>query len=114
MQILLELIAYKRHLGDYETVALVEKCSLRVLNKLPKSLRIQGASPSLYKFCESEVGHALRDLEASINLMSLFVFKTLGLREPCSTNITLLLVRLLLVRFNVATDEKLRTRLSSR
>ncbi|XP_024969568.1 uncharacterized protein LOC112508936 [Cynara cardunculus var. scolymus] len=60
-----DILSKKKKLTEYETVALTEGCSGK------------------------EIGKALCDLGASINLMSLSVFNTLGIGEARPTTVTL-------------------------
>ena len=76
-------------LEDHETLMLNEECSAILQNKLPPKLKDPG---SLTIPCTIESFYfekALCDLGASINLMPLFVFRTLGLGEPKPTSVSL-------------------------
>ncbi|XP_062113371.1 uncharacterized protein LOC133824497 [Humulus lupulus] len=77
---------------DYETVALTEECSVIIQNKLPQKLRDPGNFTIPCTIGNFHCERASCDLGASINLMSLSVFKRLGLGEARPTTITLQLV----------------------
>lgn len=70
-------------------IELTEECSSRVMSKLLKKLE----DPRIFSLLirESDVRNPLCDLGTNINLIPLTEFKALGLGEPLSTSITLLL-----------------------
>ncbi|KAK4730245.1 hypothetical protein R3W88_023233 [Solanum pinnatisectum] len=68
-----EIVANKMRLTEYETIALTEKYSSRIQNRLPSKLKDPG----------------LCDLGASINLMPTCLYKNLGLGSPKPTTIIL-------------------------
>ncbi|XP_059281386.1 uncharacterized protein LOC132035085 [Lycium ferocissimum] len=72
--------------------ALTEECSSRVKSKIPPRLKDPGSFTTSITIGNIEVGLALSDLGASINLIPTSVFRTLGLGEPRPTTITLQLV----------------------
>nr|XP_009802406.1 PREDICTED: uncharacterized protein LOC104247938 [Nicotiana sylvestris] len=74
---------------EFETVALTEECNSRVQSKLPLKLKDLGSFIIPLSLGKQEVGRALCDLGASINLMSSSLFKQLGLAVLRSTTITL-------------------------
>lgn len=82
-------MARKRKHVEFETIALTEECSLRVMKKLPKNLKDPKSFTLPIQTGKDEVGHALCDLGESIKLMPIYVFETLGLGEPYLTTITL-------------------------
>ncbi|XP_060210525.1 uncharacterized protein LOC132637462 [Lycium barbarum] len=84
-------VAIKRHLTEFEAVALTEECSSRVRGKIPPKLKDPGSFTILI-IGNIEVRLALCDLGASINLMPTFVLRMLGLGEPRPTTVTLQLV----------------------
>ncbi|XP_009782871.1 uncharacterized protein [Nicotiana sylvestris] len=84
-----EIVANKRRLTEFETVALTEECSSRIQSKLPQKLKDPGSFTIQISIGKHAVGQALCDLGASINLMSLSVFKQLGLGEPRPTMVIL-------------------------
>ena len=76
-------------LSNYETVALSEECSAILQRKLPPKLNDLGSFTIPCSIGNSIFEKALCDLGASINLMSLSIFKKLGLGEANPTTITL-------------------------
>ncbi|XP_062080387.1 uncharacterized protein LOC133785147 [Humulus lupulus] len=84
-----EILSNKRKMGDYETVALTEECSVILQRKLPQKLRNPGSFTIPCTIGEFECKHALCDLGASINIMPLSVFRRLGLGEARTTTVTL-------------------------
>nr|XP_016463345.1 PREDICTED: uncharacterized protein LOC107786391 [Nicotiana tabacum] len=84
-----DIVANKRRHTKFETVALAEECSARVQSKLPPKLKDPGSFTIPLSLGKQEVGRALCDLGASINLMPSSLFKQLGLRVLRPTTITL-------------------------
>ncbi|XP_019257998.1 PREDICTED: uncharacterized protein LOC109236256 [Nicotiana attenuata] len=84
-----DIVANKRRLTEFETVALTEKCSSRIQSKLPRKLKDPGSFTIQISIGKHAVGRALCDLGASINLMSLSVFRQLGLGELRPTTVIL-------------------------
>ncbi|XP_059310071.1 uncharacterized protein LOC132061237 [Lycium ferocissimum] len=84
-----DVVANKRRWTEFETVALTEKCSFRVRSKILPKLKDPGSFTISITIGNIEVGLALCDLGASINLMPTSMFRTLGLGEPRPTTITL-------------------------
>ncbi|XP_070028845.1 uncharacterized protein [Nicotiana sylvestris] len=84
-----DIVAHKRRLTDFETVALTEECTSRVQNKLPQKLKDPGSFTIPVRIGNVDVGRALCDLGASINLMPLSLFKQLGLGAPRPTTVML-------------------------
>nr|XP_009623091.1 uncharacterized protein LOC104114369 [Nicotiana tomentosiformis] len=82
-----DIMANKRRLTKFETVALTEECSSRIQNKLPQKLKDPGSFTIQISIGKHAVGRALCDLGASINLMPLSVFRQLGLGEPRPTTV---------------------------
>ena len=79
------IMSKKRKLEDFKTVALTEKCSAIIQNKLHHCQEIQGVftigDVSFYK--------DLCDLDASISQMPFYVSTKLGLKELKPTAISL-------------------------
>ncbi|PKU72196.1 hypothetical protein MA16_Dca006789 [Dendrobium catenatum] len=79
----------KRKLGEFKNVALTKKCSAIIERKLFKILD----DPEIFSIPstigDKFFGGALCDLGFSINLMSLFIFKILDIREVQPTSITI-------------------------
>ncbi|XP_070035756.1 uncharacterized protein [Nicotiana tomentosiformis] len=84
-----DIVAHKRKLTEFETVALTEECTSRVQNKLPQKLKDPGSFTIPVQIGNINVGRALCDLGASINLMPLSLFKQLGLGAPRPTTMML-------------------------
>ncbi|XP_070007066.1 uncharacterized protein [Nicotiana sylvestris] len=84
-----DIVANKTGLTEFETVALTKECSSRIQSKLPQKLKDPGSFTIQILIGKHAVRRALCDLGASINLMSLSVFKQLGLGEPRPTTVIL-------------------------
>ena len=84
-----DVLSKKRKLGYYETVALLEECSAILQKKLPPKFTDPGSFTILCAIGNTVFERALRDLGASINLMSWSIFKKLKLGEARSTTVTL-------------------------
>ncbi|XP_070002481.1 uncharacterized protein [Nicotiana sylvestris] len=65
-----------------QTVAHTEECTSRVQNKLPQKLKDPGSFTIPVRIGNIDMGRAICDLEASINIMPLSLFKQLGLGDP--------------------------------
>ena len=76
-----DILANKRKLSDYETVALSEECSSMFQRKLPLKLKDPRSFTIPCSIGNSIFGKALCDLGASINLMPLYIFRKIGLGE---------------------------------
>ncbi|XP_016500999.1 uncharacterized protein LOC107819407 [Nicotiana tabacum] len=84
-----DIVKNKRRLTEFETIALTKECISRIQHKLPQKLKDPGSFTIPVRIGEIDVGRALCDLGASINLMSLSVFKQLGLGAPRPTTVML-------------------------
>ncbi|XP_019246496.1 PREDICTED: uncharacterized protein LOC109226152 [Nicotiana attenuata] len=84
-----DIVAHKRRLTEFEIVALTKECTSRVQNKLPQKLKDPGSFTIPVRIGNIDVGRALCDLGASINLMPLSLFKQLGLGAPRPTIVML-------------------------
>ncbi|XP_019265492.1 PREDICTED: uncharacterized protein LOC109243055 [Nicotiana attenuata] len=84
-----DIVANKRRLKEFETMELTEECSSRIQSKLPQKLKDPGSFTIQISIGKHAVGRSLCDLGASINLMSLSVFRQLGLDEPSPTTVIL-------------------------
>nr|GEY14858.1 reverse transcriptase domain-containing protein [Tanacetum cinerariifolium] len=82
------LFSNKEKLLEWANTPFNENCSAVILKKLPKKLGDPGKFLIPYGFSELKC-KALADLGDSINLMSLFVWKKLGLPELISTRMTI-------------------------
>nr|XP_016450798.1 PREDICTED: uncharacterized protein LOC107775560 [Nicotiana tabacum] len=87
-----DIVANKRRLTEFETVALTKECSSRIQNKLPQKLKDPGSFTVQISIGKHAVGRAFCDLGASINLMPLSVFRQLRLGEPHPITVILQLV----------------------
>ncbi|XP_022841845.1 uncharacterized protein LOC111365521 [Olea europaea var. sylvestris] len=74
-----EILSNKRKLEEHETVCLNEECSAILLKKLPPKLSDPGSFTIPCTIGSNYVEHSLCDLGASVNLMPLFVYRSLGL-----------------------------------
>jgi len=81
-----KILRNKRKLGDHEIVILNAECSAILLDKLPPKLKDFTIPCTIGN---SYFEKALCDLGACINLMPLSVFRTLGIREPKPTSVSL-------------------------
>ena len=85
-----DIIANKKKLRDYyKTFAMSEECSAILQRKLPPKLKDPRSFTIPCSIGNSIFEKALCDLGASINLMSLSIFRKLGLGEANPTTITL-------------------------
>ena len=84
-----EVLSRKRKLEEFETVALTEECSAVIQKKLPPKLKDPGSFTVPCAFSDTVFEKAMCDLEASINLMPLSIYKRLKLGEVKPTTITL-------------------------
>ena len=73
-----EILRNMRKLEDHEIVMLNKDCNAILLNKLPPKLKNPGSFIIPCTIGNSYFEKALCDLGASINLMPLSVFRTLG------------------------------------
>ena len=84
-----DILSKKRRLSDFKTVNLTEECSAILQRKLPQKLKDPGNFTIPCTIRNSIFERALCDLGASINLMSLSIFKRLGLGEARLIIVTL-------------------------
>nr|GEW13009.1 reverse transcriptase domain-containing protein [Tanacetum cinerariifolium] len=83
------LLTNKDKLFELAKISLNENCSAMLLKKLPKKLRDPGKFLIPCDFSRMDVCHALADLDASINLMPLSIWKKLSLLKLTPTRMTL-------------------------
>ncbi|KAI4304968.1 hypothetical protein MLD38_040421 [Melastoma candidum] len=84
-----DILSKKRRLGEFETVALTKECSAILQKKLPPKLKDPG-SFTIPCFIGSNFNDkALCDLDASVNLMPLSIYRELDLGEVKPTPVTL-------------------------
>ncbi|XP_038890428.1 uncharacterized protein LOC120079986 [Benincasa hispida] len=84
-----DILTKKRRVGETEVLALMQECKALVNNNLPKKQKDPGSFTVSCLIEELDVGHALWDLEANINLMPLSIFKKLRIGEVQPTSVTL-------------------------
>ncbi|PNX79507.1 hypothetical protein L195_g035493, partial [Trifolium pratense] len=84
-----DVLTKRRRIGEFETVALTQECSQMVQGKIPPKLKDPETFTIPCTIGDVHVGQALCDLGASINLMSLSVFKKLGIGAARPTTVTL-------------------------
>ncbi|KAI3458765.1 hypothetical protein Pfo_015428 [Paulownia fortunei] len=84
-----DVMSRKRRLMEFETVNLTEECNAILQKELPQKLKDPGSFTILYTIGGSFFDKALCDLGASINLMSLSIFRKLGIGEVKPSTITL-------------------------
>ncbi|KAH9680288.1 hypothetical protein KPL71_026499 [Citrus sinensis] len=89
VKFLKDILARKRRLGEFETVALTQESNHMLQSKIPTKLKDPGSFTIPCSIGTRYAGRALCDLGASINLMPLSVFKPLGVRECRPTTVTL-------------------------
>nr|GEY14818.1 DNA-directed DNA polymerase [Tanacetum cinerariifolium] len=83
------LLTNKDKLFELAKVSLNENCSAMLLKKLPKKIGDPDKFLIPCDFPRMDVCHALADLDASINLMPLSIWKKLSLPELTPTRMTL-------------------------
>ena len=88
-----KILASKKKLEEYGTIALTEECSAILQKKLPPKLQDPGSFAIPFSTGNRVSGKALCDFGASINLMPLSMFKRLKQGEPKSTTISLQLAK---------------------
>ena len=86
------ILENKKKLGEYVTIALDEECSVILQKKIPPKLKDSGSFSIPFSRGNSVAGKGLLDLGASINLVSLSLFKRLKLGEAKPMTISLQLV----------------------
>ncbi|KAH9781214.1 hypothetical protein KPL71_008370 [Citrus sinensis] len=89
VKFLKDILARKRRLGEFETVALTQESSHLLQSKIPTKVKDLGSFTIPCSIGTRYAGRALCDLGASINLMPLFVFKQLRVWECRPTTVSL-------------------------
>ncbi|KAL5542129.1 hypothetical protein UlMin_009839 [Ulmus minor] len=84
-----DMLMKKRKFGEFEIVALTRECSAALQSKLPPKLQDPGSFTIPCSIGGQYCGKALCDLGASINLMPMSIFKTLGIGEARPTTVSL-------------------------
>ncbi|XP_061355576.1 uncharacterized protein LOC133300094 [Gastrolobium bilobum] len=82
-----DILAKKRKLEEYETIALTQESSQYYLNKLPPNLKDLGSFTINCTIGNQYVGNALLDLGSNLNLMPKSIFRKLGIGEARPTTI---------------------------
>ncbi|XP_022881102.1 uncharacterized protein LOC111398436 [Olea europaea var. sylvestris] len=93
-----EILSNKRKLEEHEIVCLNKECSAILLKKLPPKLKDPGSFTISCTIGSNYFEHSLCNLGASVNLMPLSVYRSLGLGEAKSTTISLQLADRLIKR----------------
>ncbi|KAM6543811.1 hypothetical protein CsatB_008258 [Cannabis sativa] len=89
VKFLKDILTKKRRLSKFEMVVLTEGCSFMLKSKVPPKLKNPGSFIIPISIGSRDVGRALCDLGASINLMPMSIFKKLGIGEVRLTTVTL-------------------------
>ncbi|XP_038885996.1 uncharacterized protein LOC120076303 [Benincasa hispida] len=89
VKFLKDILANKRKIGKNEMVALTYECSALFQNNIPTKMKDPGSFTLSCSIGGKEVGNALCDLGASINLMPLSIFKKLNISNARPTTVTL-------------------------
>ncbi|XP_073120177.1 uncharacterized protein [Henckelia pumila] len=84
-----EILSNKRKIEAHAMVNLIENCSALVQNKIPLKLKDPGSFSIPCVIGNISFHKALCDLGVSINLMSFYVFRKLGMGEPQPTRMSL-------------------------
>jgi len=84
-----EIISKKRKIEEDETVNLTEECSAIIQNKLPPKLKDPGSFFIPCVIGSEVVKKTMCDLGASVSLMSLSLYKRVGIEELKPTRMTL-------------------------
>ncbi|XP_049391657.1 uncharacterized protein LOC125856144 [Solanum stenotomum] len=84
-----DIVANKRRLTEYETVALTEECRSRIQKRLPKKLKDLGSFTVQITIGQNVHASGLCDLGQSINLMPLSLYLKLGLGSKKRTTVIL-------------------------
>ncbi|KAL5573845.1 hypothetical protein UlMin_023442 [Ulmus minor] len=86
-----DILSNKRKLEECEAIALTEETTALLQKKLPPKLKDPGSFSIPCTMGENFHTKALCDLGVSINLMPLSIFRKLGLGEPTSTMVSLVM-----------------------
>ena len=89
VKFLKDILARKRMLREFETVALIQECSYMLHNEIPQKLKDSGSFTISCSIWIKYNDKAFYDLEVSINPIPLLVFKQLGVGEVKLTTVTL-------------------------
>ena len=94
VKLMKDILYRKRRLSEFETVNLTEECSVILKRKFLQKPKDPGSFTIPCKIGNSIFERALYDLGSSINLMSLSIFRLLGLGEARPTTVTLQLANI--------------------
>ncbi|KAJ9557173.1 LOW QUALITY PROTEIN: hypothetical protein OSB04_011787 [Centaurea solstitialis] len=86
-----DILSKKKKFNDFETVAFSEGYEALMTKNIPPKLKDPGCFPIPCSIGGKPIRKALCDLGASINLMPLSVFNSLGIGEVRPTSVTILL-----------------------
>ncbi|XP_022155972.1 uncharacterized protein LOC111022956 [Momordica charantia] len=89
VKFLKDVLTKKRRLGEFETACLTKECSTILTSKIPEKMKDLGSFTIPVAITGQKIGQALCDLGASIKLMSLSVYKKLGMGKARITTITI-------------------------
>ncbi|XP_022150856.1 uncharacterized protein LOC111018900 [Momordica charantia] len=89
MKFMKDILKKKRTLEDYEMIPLTEECSVILQRKLPSKLKDPRSFSIPCSIGDVVFANAFCDLGASINLMSLSIFRKLGLGDVRPTTVSL-------------------------
>ena len=84
-----DILSRKRKIVEEGVVSLIATCSVVIQMSLPEKMQDPGSFTIPCTIWNFEMGKALCDSRASINLMPLFVVKKLSLGELTPTTMTL-------------------------
>ncbi|XP_022858699.1 uncharacterized protein LOC111379539 [Olea europaea var. sylvestris] len=87
-----DILTNKRKLEEHETVMLTKESNARIQKKLPPKLKDPGNFTVPCTIGDLYFNKALCDLGVTINLMTLSIFRKLGLGKPKVATVTLQLV----------------------
>ena len=88
-KVMKKILSRKRKIVEERIVSLTATCSVVIQNSLPEKMQDPGSFTIPYEIGQDDMGKALCDSGASINLMPLFVAKRLNLGELTPTAMTL-------------------------
>ena len=92
-----DILCRKRKIVEEGIVSLIATCSVVIQKSLPEKMQDRGSFTIPCKIGNADMGKAICDSGASINLMPLSVVKRLSLRELTLTAMTLQMADMTLV-----------------
>ena len=84
-----DILSKKRKITEEGIVSIIATCNTMIQKTLPEKMQDPGSFTIPYKIGDADMGKALCDSRASINLMPLSVAKRLSLGELTPTTMTL-------------------------